>query len=133
MADLSYPINILACEHYRRNARKALRDVYVERCQDPTWFLNEWVDLYANLIKKHNIKGILAFSRLTFGKQLRVPGIIALLAVYEESTVGMLLWYVQGEVDYYHLEAYNVKGYNMRVSFALFWFAFKYFTANELQ
>jgi hypothetical protein len=131
--DLTIPINTFVSSHHRRYARKALRDVYVERCKDPTQFLNEWVNLYANLIKIHNIKGIQAFSQSTFAKQLSAPGIIVFRAVYEERTVGMLLWYIQGEVAYYHLGASNDLGYDLQASFALFWSAIEYFAANRLR
>ncbi len=131
--DLSRPMDTFVCGHHRRYARKALRQLHIERCQDPTQVINEWVDLYAALIERHNIKGILAFSELAFGKQLSVPGIVALRAVYEETTVGMLLWYVQGEVGYYHLGASSATGYELRASFALFWTAIEYFTAARLR
>ena len=131
--DLSHPMNTFVCQHHRRYARKALGDVYVEKCQDPTQFIKDWVDLYDTLIEKHNIKGILAFSRSAFAKQLGVPGVVAFRAVHEETTVGMLLWYVQGEVGYYHLGAYSDLGYELRASFALFWFAIEYFAANGLR
>lgn len=131
--DLCRPMNTVVSSHHRRYARKALQDLYVEKCDDPTQFLNEWVDLYANLIKMYNIKGILAFSRLAFAKQLSVPGIVVFRAVYEERTVGMLLWYIQGEVAYYHLGASSDFGYELRASFALFWSAIEYFAANGLR
>jgi len=131
--DLCRSIDTFVSSHHRRYARKALKDVYVERCQDPSQFLNEWVNLYANLIETHNIKGILAFSHSAFAKQLSVPGIVVFRAVYEETTVGMLLWYVQGEVGYYHLGASSDHGYELRASFALFWSAIEYFAANGLR
>lgn len=131
--DLSRPMDTFVCGHHRRYTRKALRQLHIERCEDPTQFINEWVDLYAALIERHNIKGILAFSELAFGKQLSVPGIVALRAVSEETTVGMLLWYVQGEVGYYHLGASSATGYELRASFAMFWSAIEYFAANGLR
>jgi hypothetical protein len=45
----------------------------------------------------------------------------------------MLLWYVQGPVAYYHLGAYSPRGYELRASFALFWFATEYFAARGLK
>ncbi len=131
--DLCRPMNEFVSKHHRRYARKALRQLYVERCQDPMQFINEWVDLYAILIRRHNVKGILAFSRLAFSKQLKVPGMVVFRAVYEDATVGMLLWYVQGSIGYYHLGAFNSIGYEMRASFALFWFTIEYFAANRLR
>jgi hypothetical protein len=45
----------------------------------------------------------------------------------------MLLWYVQDEVGYYHLGAYNEKGYALKVSFGLFWQAIHYFASKGLR
>ena len=115
------------CRHHRRYARKALRHVVVERCEEPLAFLDDWVRLYDHLIERHRIRGIPAFSRRAFEIQLQVPGLIAFRAVYGGKTVGMLLWYVQGEVGYYHLGASSPAGYEQRASFALFWRAFEYF------
>lgn len=133
IVDLSQPIEAFVCQHHRRYARKALRQLTVERCEDPSDFLDDWVNLYATLIERHNIRGILAFSRSTFAWQLRVPGIVAFRAVHEGITVGMLLWYVQQKVGYYHLGAFNTTGYELRASFALFWFAIEYFAETGLR
>ena len=133
IVDLSCPIDTFASSHHRRYARKALRDVQIERCQDPTQFNDEWVNLYATLTERHNIKGIPAFSRLAFAKQLKVPGLVMFRAVYKETTVGMTLWYIQEEVGYYHLAAYSDTGYNLRASFALFWSAIGYFAGQGLR
>ena len=133
IVDLSRSMDTFVCNHHHRYARKALRHLHVEKCEDPTQCINEWVDLYTALIERHNIKGILAFSKSAFAKQLSVPGIVVLRAVHEETTVGMLLWYVQGEVGYYHLGASSARGYDLRASFAMFWFAIEYFAANGLR
>jgi hypothetical protein len=131
--DLCRTMNTFVSSHHRRYARKAFQKVNVERCEDPTQFINEWVDFYATLVEKHNIKGIQAFSRSAFAMQLSVPGIVAFRAVYEDTTVGMLLWYQQGDVGYYHLGAYSPLGYELWASFALFWSAIEYFAANGLR
>ena len=131
--DLKRSVDTFVCTHHRRYARKALRDLYVEKCDEPEQFVKVWGDLYTNLVKTHNITGIPAFSRTAFTKQLSVPGIVVFRAVHEERTVGMLLWYMQEEVGYYHLGAYSPVGYNLRASFALFWFAIEYFAANGLR
>jgi len=133
VVDLRHPAHTFVCNHHRRYARKALQNLYIERCEQPIQFVDEWVDLYANLIEKHNIKGILTFSELTFRKQFGVPGIVVFQAMCEEKTVGMLLWYIQNGVGYYHLGAFNGLGYRLRASFALFWFAIEYFAAIGLQ
>ena len=60
---------------------------------------------------------------------MHVPGITAFRAAYKESTMGMILWYLQGNVGYYHLGAYSNLGYELRASFALFRYALEYFAA----
>jgi hypothetical protein len=119
--------------HHLRNARKALNVLRVEACDDPSHFLDDWVVLYANLIARHKITGLTAFSRESFAKQLRVPGIVMLRAVCEDTTVGILLWYVQGNRAYYHLGAYTIRGYEIGASFALFDYAIRYFCSQQFK
>jgi len=131
--DLSSSSNSIVCENHLRNVRKAQQSVQVEICADASMYLEEWTDLYGNLIQRHNIQGMRAFSKASFAKQLKVPGIVALRAAYDERTVGMLLWYVQDQIAYYHLGAYSTMGYNLHASFALFWFAIEYFASIGLK
>ena len=131
--DLSRPMSTFVSKHHCRYAQKAFGDISVERCDDPQRFLSEWVDLYASLVTKHNITGIPAFSKTAFAQQLSVPGIVIFRAICDERTVGMLLWYVQGKLGYYHLGAYSSLGYDLHASFALFWFVIEYFAANGLR
>ncbi len=119
--------------HHRRYARKALRELRVECSQEPAQWLDDWTRLYAVLIARHSIRGIPAFSRCAFARQLQVPGIVAFRAVWNETNVGMLLWYQQQEVGYYHLGAYSEEGYLRHASFALFRFAIDYFRESGLR
>jgi hypothetical protein len=120
VVDLGRDVEEFAHPHHRRNARRALREVSVEECADPPQLLDDWAALYGTLVERHGVRGIAAFSRASFAKQLRVPGCVAFRAVLKGETVGMLLWYVQGGVAYYHLGAYSERGYEARASFALF-------------
>ena len=130
VVDLQQPLTSYVSTHHRRYARKALQVVRVETCHDPVVLLEDWVDLYSQLIRKHNIQGIAAFSRLAFTKQLGIPGLVAFRAIYENETVGILLWYAQGRVGYYHLGAFSNTGYSVRASFALFWHAIDHFASS---
>ncbi len=130
--DLSRPGDDFISSHHRRNVRRAARSVRVEPCPDPKRFLSEWVELYGNLIDRHGIRGIPAFSPGSFARQLDVPGIVMLRATSSGRTVGMLLWYRQGPVGYYHLGAYTDEGYELKASFALFPFAIDYFRSQGL-
>ena len=133
VTDLSRsPESFVAAQH-RRKARKALERLDVQRCEDPMLLLNEWIELYANLIQRHGIRGLTAFSANSFKAQLAVPGISMFRAIHNNQTVGLTLWYTDGEVAYYHLGAYSELGYESEASFALFWRALEYFSSQGLK
>lgn len=131
LVDLSRPLDTFVHPHHRRNARRALGELQVEKCASPLDYLNEWVTLYGKLIERHNITGLAAFSRASFAKQLVVPGMVAFRAAHNDVTVGMVLWYEQDNRAYYHLAAYSQVGYDLRASFALFDFSIRYFAAQQ--
>ena len=41
------------CEHHARNARIGLKQVSVERCEEPSSHLDDWVALYSVLTQRH--------------------------------------------------------------------------------
>lgn len=127
VVDLSRAPDTFVHSHHQRNVRKALNELRVEKCANPVDSLEEWAALYATLVERHDITGMTAFSQESFARQLRVPGIVLLRAVHNDATIGMLLWYGQGNRAYYHLGAYNSRGYELGASFALFDYAIKYF------
>lgn len=133
IVDLSQPLDTLVHPHHRRNARRALSQLQVEKCANPANFLDEWIALYGNLIERHSITGLAAFSAASFAKQLAVPGVVAFRAVHNEATVGMVLWYEQENRAYYHLAAYSPAGYELRASFALFDYSLRYFAARQCE
>jgi hypothetical protein len=130
IADLSQPVNELAPKYHRKYARRALRDVQIVSAESPAEHLGEWCELYQNLIQRHRISGLRAFSRGVFQQQLTTPGMVMLLAIHEGATVGAHLWFQQGDVAYSHLSAYTDVGYKLRVSYALNWAANEYFTGK---
>jgi len=132
VVDLSRSSDSIVNTHHRRNVRKALREMCVEKCDTPIDFLDDWTSLYGTLIERHNITGMTAFSRASFAGQLRVPGIEVFRAVHGNATVGMLLWYRQANRAYYHLGAYSSIGYQLGASFALFDYSIRYFAEHGL-
>jgi hypothetical protein len=132
-SDLSSPLEHIITKHHARNARIGLEKLTVERCEEPSSHLDDWVRLYSVLIQRHEISGIRAFSRDSFAKQLKTPGIVCFRALREQQTVGMILWYVQNGVAFYHLGAYTDEGYELRASFALFRKALDYFVGSGLK
>ena len=113
----------LPCAHHRRNVARAARVVEVARCTDPLVHAAEWIGLYANLVARHRISGIPAFSPAALTAQLAVPGLVMFRAVHRGQTVGIVLWYVHGDAASYHLGAYSADGYALRASYALFAYA----------
>lgn len=133
VVDLSQSPGAFVSRHHQRYARKALREMQVERCPDPVQIADEWTRLYAHLIERHGINGLTRFSRSIFAEQLAVPGMVVLRATQAGTTIGMTLWYIYGDVSYYHLGAYSPDGYKLRASFALFWAAIAYFAGTGLR
>jgi hypothetical protein len=115
--------------NHRYKARKALRNLKVEICADPNDMLDEWIGLYGNLIQRHDIKGIKAFSPESFRKQFEVPGLVAFRAsTLDGECAGGQLWFLQGEVAYYHLGAANDIGYRHSSAYAIYATAIEYFS-----
>jgi hypothetical protein len=128
VTDLRHPIKSFVSKHHQYYARKALETVSVERCNDPAQMVHEWSALYDLLVTRHQLKGLKAFSRVAFAKQLSVPGIIMFRATQEGETIGAHLWYVQGDVAFSHLAASSMLGYKLMSAYALARSAMEYFT-----
>ena len=128
VVDLSISPEASICRHHRLAARKVFKKIFVEECPKPADSLETWIELYGILIRRHRIRGVPAFSESSFALQLRIPGVVAFRALNNQGdTVGMILWFVQGDVGYYHLGAYNESGYAINASYGLFWFAIEHF------
>jgi hypothetical protein len=128
VVDLARP-EVSPSSHHRRYIRRALREHIVERVVAPTGFSEEWTRLYGNLIERHGIRGLPAFSPRALAQQLAVPGMVVWRARRDGETVGATLWLQHGDVAYYHLGAYADAGYRSRASFALFSTAIEAFAA----
>jgi hypothetical protein len=131
--DLERPPEEYVHRDHRRKAHKALSLLHVEPCENAAQFLDDWTGLYGQLIRRHRITGILAFSRATFVRQFEVPGFVSFRALHQGTPVGMALLYVQGKVVYGHLLACNALGYEMNSTSALYWRAIEYFRDRGLK
>ncbi len=127
VAEMTEPPEIFVKKSHRQNARRALRKVDVEVCTDPMEYIDDWMDLWAVLTKKHAITGIRAFSRQSFVRQFSAPGMVAFRASLDGETVGLDLWYVDGDQAQGHLVAFNEKGYANSASYATKWTLLHYF------
>jgi hypothetical protein len=133
VVDLGVEPERFVSRHHQRNAAKALRCVAVERCAAPVDYADEWIGLYADLVTRHRITGVPAFSRIALAGQLQVHGLESFRATADGAVVGMVHWMVANKVAYYHLAAFNEAGYRLKASFALFWVAFEHFHKNGVR
>ena len=133
-ADLSRPLTSFVSDHHQRNAKRSSKALRIEMLHNPVEHLTNWIELYDQLVDRHQINGQAAFSRYSFERQLQVPGIRAYAAWKGTEMVGMILWMVTPEIAYYHLAAYSDVGYETKASFALFWHCLEVFaTEGKLQ
>lgn len=125
VADLSVPPRSFVANHHLRNVSKANKDLELFEAPRESGSVDAWCALYANLVKRHNIKGVQAFSRVSFQRQFDVPGLRVFVARKNDEIAGMLLCMTQGKYGYYHLAAYSELGYQLRASFGLMMFCFE--------
>jgi hypothetical protein len=130
VADLRRPLKKIISKHHRYYAKKAKEHVKVEIYTDARNYLEEWVQLYMTLVKRHAITGIRAFSHDCFSRQLSVPGIAFFRGLSQGITLGANLIYVQQQVAYTHLSAFSAEGYNLRAAYAIRLAAIEYLRAN---
>lgn len=127
---LKNPIDGIASAHHRRYARRALRDLDIERCETPVVYLDEWNELYDQLRETHRLSGIRAFSRAAFHQQLLIPGLVMFRASRHGRTAGLHLWLQQADVAYGHLGVTNDLGYRYAAAYGLYWFALEWFSTR---
>lgn len=125
--NLTTPMERFIDPHHRGCARRALRKIAVELCENPLDHIAEWLDLYGNLVRRHDIRGPARMTEQTFRLQLQMPGLSMFRARCNGATIGMILCMVQGDSAYFHLGAYNEAGYRGKASYALVWSIIQYF------
>lgn len=125
--DLRGPWESQVIAHHRYRYRRALRNMEVQRCDEPQDYLDDWVRLYGHLVAKHQIKDMRAFSRRSLSQQLNVPGASLFMAIQEGEVIGAQLLYQQAEVAYSQLTATNQRGYKLGASYALHVTSMRYY------
>lgn len=113
--------------HHKRYSKKSFNHTTIQKCEQPIDYLEDWINLYQELIDLHGISGIRKFSRKTFERQMTIPGLSVFRAVADSDTVAMSLWFEQVDCAYFHLSASNKLGYEYWASFGMFWEALNYF------
>jgi hypothetical protein len=126
--NLRRPLNEIVGRRHRKNARRALRAIEVRVLEEPRQFLDHWATLYDELVERHHISGIPAFSRAAFARQLEIPGTIVLYAVHQEKIIGAQIYFIQGPIVHCHLGAVTRTGYELGAFYALDFFSIEYFS-----
>jgi len=127
--DLSKPLEETISKGRRRDSRRALRCLSVNLEISPNINLDEWVSLYENLIKRHKIKGIRAFSKYGFQIQLSIPNTHYFRVLHKDQAVGGNLFFIQNNVAYAHLSAFTDEGYELGAPYAVKWVALEYLSS----
>ncbi len=126
IVDLTLPLERVVSRHHRRAAWRALRQLEVSVCDDPSSLVDDWSRLYQGLVERKGITGIRAFSRDSFAAQLEVPGALVFLAHHDGELVAADWYFLDGEVTYAHLAATAPSGYRLGATYALQWYALEY-------
>ncbi|MFK7849129.1 MAG: GNAT family N-acetyltransferase [Rhodothermales bacterium] len=119
--------------NHKRNAKRALKSLTIGREQNPLDILEPWTQMYSNLIDRHQISGVSAFSRKSFEIQLETPGMVVYSAKMNGELLGLVLFYETGGHMYYHLGAYLDEGYARKASFGIFQVAIRDFSAEGFE
>ena len=127
LLDFAIPLESSISRGRRKDARRSLKNVSVEIINTPGMYLDEWFCLYQHLVDRHGIKGIRAFSKASFAKQLSIPGMVYCRGLYAGRAVGGNLYLVQDDVVYFHLSAFSEEGYELDAAYAIQWVAMQYF------
>lgn len=117
--DTGVPIEQAVSKICLRDARRSLKDVFIDYVVAPDIDVDEWMPLYDSLIRRHSIEGIRAFSRASFSKQIAVPNTHFFRAWHAGELIGGNLYYLQQDVAYGHLLALNDEGYRLGASHAI--------------
>jgi len=117
-------------KHHRRKLRQARPGVEIAPIAEPAAALEDWIALYDVLVEKHGIKGIRRFSRETFAKQLRVPGVLLIGAHKEGRLLGIDWYYQEADHVFAHLSAYSDEGYALSISYPMMAAAIDHFRSR---
>ena len=121
---------LLVSKHHKYYSRRASADVIVDIGPPVDGFAVQWGELYDSLVRRHQLKGIKAFSRDSFELQMKVPGMVVFRAMKDGSLVGAHLWYQEQNVAYSHLAAATERGYELNCSYAIHSAVIEYFRSK---
>lgn len=123
VADLDLAPERIASPHHRYEARRGLRRVEVDVCWRPRAHVDDWVELYAQLVAYRGLSGPHAVSATSFSELFELDDVVMLRAIADGATVGAQILVLQGDVAHAHLAAFTPAGYRLGASYALDWVA----------
>lgn len=109
---------------HRRKVRRHRPDLRIEMLEPTSRVETRWVELYALLGNRHEIRGGAAFTTDGLVSQLHEPNITLFGAKVGDQIIGMVSFVRSGSVAAYHLGAYDNQGYELEAAYALFPYAF---------
>lgn len=114
-------------KHHRYYAKRAINkeNIQVEVVDNPPSYLDAWNELYKNLIKRHHINDLRAFSYNSFRYQLKIPTSLVLAGKLYNEVIAMQIWFIKSNVAYNHLFAMSEIGYKTFTSYALYMESFR--------
>jgi hypothetical protein len=128
VVDFSKPL--LISKHHKYYSRRAAADVTIDFGPPVEGFAAQWSELYESLVRRHQLKGIKAFSRTSFEVQMKVPGMVVFRAMKNGELLGAHLWYQEENVAYSHLAASTELGYEVNCSYAIYSSVIEYFRSK---
>lgn len=119
--------------HHRYYARRSLRDMKVEICNEPIRYADAWINLYDSLIKRHKITGIRTFSNDGFRAQKQIPGLTLVIGKLGGEVIGGHIIVIHDNVAYSHLAAFSEAGYKQNASYGIYWITLKYLAEHKIR
>ena len=118
LVDLLRPVEFT--RHHQGKVRRALKDVTVETVA-LSQHLEAWCGLYDNLIDRHEIGGLSAFSPEAFARLAEVEGLTTVAARAGGEIVSMHLWLTDpvSRTAYSLLAATSPEGYRRSAAYAV--------------
>jgi hypothetical protein len=118
IVDYARPVEFT--KHHRGKVKRAHEKLRVE-IVPLAQTIDAWTGLYGNLIDRHDIHGLSAFSRDAFVRLAAVDGLTAVAAFADDDIVSMHLWVADPEtgVGYSLLAATSADGYRRSAAYAV--------------
>lgn len=117
--------------HHRYEVKRAKRSNHVAQFSLAE-NLGSWCDLYAELVRRHQLKGQHDFPRAHFEALAHLPGVTALGAWQDNVLVSAHIWVEHAGRIHSHLAASSPAGYKSGAAYAVNDLALRHFASASL-